>query len=688
MKLIGVDVGGTFTDLVLTDTDTGQAVVHKVPTTPEDPSTGVMEGMISLCAIAGTSPSQIDQVLHGTTIATNAVLEHRGAVTGLITTRGYRDILHIGRHQRPQHYSVMQQIPWQSRPFVRRRHRYVVSERLIPPRGEVLVALDENEVRAAARALRQDGVEAIAVCFLFSYLNPAHEARAKELVLEEHPRAFVTASAEVAPQFREFERFTTTAMSAFIGPKVGDYVSRLSQRLREAGCGGELQVMGSNGGTATVRMVQQRPVLTMLSGPAAGVLGGTWAGTLSGRDNLITFDMGGTSADIGIVTHGRFAEATARDTWIGGFPILVPMIDIHTIGAGGGSIARRDSGGAFRVGPQSAGAVPGPAGYGRGGTQPTVTDANLVLGRLDPQRFLGGAMRLDAAAAQQAMQRFAAELGLSVAAAALGILTVVNANMANAIWSRTAQRGIDPRDYTLIAFGGAGPLHGADVARQLGIRHVLVPPHPGITSAMGLLTTDLQYDTVRTCFQASNTLDVQRLADDFAVMRQEIAARFAGDKITPDRIRFERAGDLRYAGQGYELRVAFGDGPIDADEVRRALDRFHAQHQAEYGHAFPDSVIEVVNIRLVGSAVRPKLTVRPVAKAEAVSAGYHAPVVFAATQDAIETPFLFRDALVAGIPIQGPVIVLQTDSTTVVPPGCHLVAEPGGNLMITVPAGE
>jgi N-methylhydantoinase A len=398
--------------------------------------------------------------------------------------------------------------------------------------------------------------------------------------------------------------------------------------------------------------------------------------------------MGGTSADIGIVTGGRFAEATARDTWIGGFPILVPMIDIHTIGAGGGSIARRDSGGAFRVGPQSAGAVPGPAGYGRGGSQPTVTDANVVLGRLDPDRFLGGAMKLDAAASQQVMQRFATELGISLAEAALGILTVVSANMANAIWSRTAQRGIDPRDYTLVAFGGAGPLHGVEVARQLGIREVLIPPHPGITSAMGLLTTDLQYDTVRTCFQASSALDVPRLADDFAVMQQEITARFASDRIEADRIRFERSGDLRYAGQGYELRVLFGDGPIDENELGRTLERFHVQHQTEYGHAFHDSVIEVVNVRLVGVAVRPKLEARPVAQVGEALPMRYAPVVFAAGQDAIETPFLSRDALTQDVSIAGPAVILQTDSTTVVPPGCTLRAEPSGNLIISVPAGD
>lgn len=689
MILVGVDVGGTFTDLVLAEPDAGRTVIHKVSTTPDDPSAGVIQGILGLCGRAKVAPAAVDHVLHGTTIATNAALEHRGAECGMITTRGYRDVLHIGRHQRPQHYSIQQSIPWQATPLVKRRHRHVVTERLVPPRGEVLTPLAEDEVREAARTLRAAGITSIAICFLFSYLNPVHERRAREIVAEEHPDAFVTLSSEIAPQFREFERFTTAAMNAFVGPKVRDYVRRLEGRMREAGLRADLHIMGSNGGVATAAMVAERPVMTMLSGPAAGVLGGAWAGALSGRQDLITFDVGGTSADIGIVTQGRFAEATPRDTWIAGFPLLVPMIDIHTIGAGGGSIARLDAGGAFRVGPQSAGAMPGPAGYGRGGTLPTVTDANILLGRLDPRNFLGGEMALDAAASRAVMERFAAEVGLTPERAALGALAIVNANMANAIRSRTVQKGVDPRGYSLVAFGGAGPLHAVEVAQLLGIKEVLVPPHPGITSAMGLLTTDLKYDAVRTCFQVSGATDLPRIADDFAAMEAEIARQFEADGVDPSAARYERAGDLRYVGQGYELRVDIDAGEVTGATLAAAFGRFHAQHRAEYGHAFPDSPIEIVNLRVKGIGERPKLG-HPAARGGGSldAARLHTGrVVFAGPDgmpEAVEAAFLARGALPIGVPIPGPAIVLQTDSTTVVPPGCTLTADAGGNLIIAV----
>jgi N-methylhydantoinase A len=688
MRLIGVDVGGTFTDLVLADTETGAVTIHKVSTTPEDPSIGVADGVGALCDRAGLARAAVDHVLHGTTIATNAALEHRGAECGLITTRGYRDILHIGRHQRPQHYSIRQQIPWQATPLVKRRHRHVVSERLVPPKGDVLVPLAEEEVREAARALKAAGITAIAIGFLFSYLNPAHERRAREIVLEEHPDAFVTISSEVAPQFREFERFTTAAMNAFVGPKVRDYVARLGRRLTDAGLAADLHIMASNGGVVTPAMVAERPVVTMLSGPAAGVLGGAWAGELSGRRNLITFDVGGTSADIGIVTEGTFSEATARDTWIAGFPLLTPMIDIHTIGAGGGSIARVDEGGAFRVGPQSAGARPGPAAYGRGGTEPTVTDAHVVLGRLVPQNFLGGAMSLDVAASERVIDALAARLGLGREAAALGVLTIINANMANAIRSRTVQKGIDPRGHALVAFGGAGPLHGAEVAAELGIREVVVPPHPGITSATGLLTSDLKYDALRTAFQASTALDLARIAADFAAMEAEIAARFAADGIAPEATRAARAADMRYAGQGYELRVAIDGGAVNEAMIAAALARFHAAHRAEYGHAFPEAVVEIVNLRVIGIGERPK-PAKPAPAAGGTLAAARlrtAPVVFAVdgAPRALDTPVLARDRLPLDQPIPGPAIVVQTDTTTVVPPGCTFVADRGGNLIITL----
>ena len=541
---------------------------------------------------------------------------------------------------------------------------------------------------ARPRALKEAGIGAIAIGFLFSYLNPAHERRARELVLEEHPEAFVTISSDIAPQFREFERFTTAAMNAFVGPKVRDYVGRLDRRLGEAGLRADLHIMASNGGVVTPAVVAERPVVTMLSGPAAGVLGGAWAGALSGRNDLITFDVGGTSADIGIVTAGRFSEATARDTWIAGFPLLAPMIDIHTIGAGGGSIARVDDGGAFRVGPHSAGARPGPAAYARGGTAPTVTDAHVVLGRLDPARFLGGAMALDVAAAERVIDSLAARLGLSREAAALGVLTIINANMANAIRSRTVQKGIDPRGYALVAFGGAGPLHGAEVARELGIREVIVPPHPGITSAMGLLTSDIKVDALRTAFQSSTSLDLARISADIAAMEAEIAARFAADGIAPEARQTARAADMRYAGQGYELRVPLDRGALDRAMIERALARFHAAHRAEYGHAFEGAPVEIVNLRVVGIGVRPKpadpapprggsLAAATVATAEVVFAADGRPARRA-------TPVLARDRLPVGEAIAGPAIVVQTDSTTVVPPGCTLLADSGGNLVITL----
>jgi N-methylhydantoinase A len=541
-------------------------------------------------------------------------------------------------------------------------------------------------VRDAARSLRNAGVEAIAVCFLFSYLNPAHEARAGEIIREEWPEAFVCTSSSVSPQFREFERFTTALLNAFVGPRLKAYVERLDGSLAEAGLAADLHVMCSNGGVATASTVAQSPVLTLLSGPAAGVLGGAWSGALSGRKQLITFDVGGTSADIGLAIDGRFAEATARDTWIGGFPVLAPMIDIYTIGAGGGSIAYIDEGGAFRVGPRSAGVRPGPAAYGHGGEEPTVTDANLVLGRLDPENFLGGAMRLDVEASRQVVGQLADRLGLSLEAAAEGTLTIVNANMANAISSRTVQKGLDPRDFVLVAFGGAGPLHGAEVARALGIPEVVVPAYPGITSAVGLITTDLKYDAVRTEFQAGDAVDLARLNTDFAAMQDELARQLRADDVRAEDSAFYRAGDLRYVGQGYELRVPFPDGALDATGLAAAFWRFGELHRAEYGHVFPNSPIEIVNIRVTGVGRMPKIAAPSPAEGGSVEAAHvkTAPCAFrvGGRLETLSTPFYRRDLLPLNRPINGPAIILQTDSTTVLPPGATLCADRAGNLIL------
>jgi len=687
MKLIGVDVGGTFTDVIYADTATHQALIHKVPTTT-DPSLGVITGIVELCAQNQIALTDVEQVYHGTTIATNALLEYNGARVGVVTTKGYRDILHIGRHQRPHHYSIQQEIPWQNRPLARRRHRKVVTERLIPPKGEVLVPLDEDEVRQAARALKAEGVEAIAVCFLFSYLNPRHEERAREIVLEEYPEVFVTTSASVSPQFREFERFTTTAINAFVGPTVHRYITLLEQRLRDTGLHAALHIMRSNGGVATPALVAERPVLTLLSGPAAGVLGGAWSGALSHYPRLITFDMGGTSADVGVVTHGTFSEATARDTWIAGYPAMVPMIDIHTIGAGGGSIATIDAGGAFRVGPQSAGSQPGPAAYGGGGDAPTVTDANLVLGRLDKDNFLGGAMRLDDTAARRVIHEFAQRLHLTDIEAAEGIVTIVNNNMANAIRSRTVQKGIDPRDYALVTFGGAGPLHGAEVARMLSIPVCIVPYFPGLTSALGLLTTDLKYDAMKTAFQVHPGLDYRQLNTDFTEMEHNLRQQFVRDGIDQKAVAFERSADARYVGQGYELRVTIPPGPVNESIMQQMAHEFHQRHETEYGHCFVSSPIELVNLRVTGIGPTQKIRHLP-----AFTDGSLAQALVKRDQcvfrvkgglTTFQTAFYRREKLPIGRAFAGPAVLLQPDSTTMIPPGCRGQADEHGNLIITV----
>ena len=688
MKLVGVDVGGTFTDVIFADTESGRTEIHKVPTTPDDPSDGVSTAISGLCERHNIAPTEINHLLHGTTIATNAILQHDGAKTGMITTRNYRDILHIGRHQRPEHYSIMQEVPWQDRVLVRRQHRLTASERIAPPTGQVLTELDEDEVRTAIQELKKADVESIAVCFLFSYLNPVHENRARELIEEEYPECFVTTSSSVSPQFREFERFTTATMNAFIGPKVRDYVNHLATRIGDDGIQADLHVMSSNGGVATAKMVSDRPVMTLLSGPAAGVLGGAWTGELSNRTKLITFDMGGTSADIGIVSDGTFAQASARDTWIAGYPLLVSMIDIHTIGAGGGSIAYADPGGGFRVGPRSAGAIPGPAAYGRGGKQPTVTDANVVLGRLDKDYFLGGEMSLDDTAAQQAITGLATELGLGVPDTADGILTLVTANMANAIRSRTVQKGIDPREFSLIAFGGAGPLHAVDVARELGMSEVIIPPYPGITSAVGLLTTDLKYDTIRTEFQVSDEIDLQRLNSDLEEMERELTDQFLNDGLAESAISFQRSGDLRYVGQGYELRITFSDVSLDDDSLQEIFNQFHIQHRAEYGHDFPDSAIEIVNARVTGIGQMPKIS-----QPEDINSGTQELALMKSggcmfrvdnRLEEFETMFYQREKLPLEHSIAGPAIIIQQDSTTVVPPNNQFVSDTAGNMIISI----
>ncbi len=683
MKLAGVDVGGTFTDVIVADTETSEVRIHKVPSTTADPSEGLIEGV----SAADGDPTAIDTLLHGTTIATNALLQHDGATVGLITTRGYRDILHIARHQRPQHYSIHQEVPWQDRALIRRRYRKVVTER-IGPGGEILTPLDEDEVAEAAKELREKGVEAVVIGFINSYRNPVHEERARDIVLSVWPDVFVTTSASVFPQFREYERFTTAAINGFVGLKVRNYLDRLQGRMTDQGMPAELRLMRSNGGVVTGEVAAQLPATLLLSGPAAGVLAGAHVGRSCGHENLITFDVGGTSADIGIVTPRGIAEATARETFIAGYPILVPMIDVHTVGAGGGSIAYVDAGGAFRVGPRSAGAEPGPACYGRGGAEATVTDANVVLGRLRAEYFLGGEMKIDPGLATAAIERLSDQLDLGIPEAAAGVITLVNHNMANAIRSRTIQKGHDPRQFTLVAFGGAGPLHAAEVARSLGIPQVLIPVFPGLTSAIGLLSTDLKYDLIQNEFMLDRDPDLERLNADFARLDAEARGQLRSDGVAEEHITLLHAADARYVGQGYELRVPMASGTHDAEAMSAFTADFNRLHEEEYGHVFPENPIQIVNIRVVAVGEMPKLPALPAPESTSLEEARidEAPVRFTEDGSVVSQPtaFYHREKLPVGETVQGPAVLVQFDSTVVVPPGASAEALPTGDVLVRV----
>ena len=692
MFQLGVDVGGTFTDIILADTENKTFAIHKVPSTSPDPSVGVIDGVRELCSRENVDLSVIEHLFHGTTVATNAILEHKGARTGMLTTRGYRDIIHIGRHQRPQNYSLMQDIPWQSRPLVRRRHRKLVTERRTPPRGEVLTPLDEQEVRREVAVLRDEGVDSIAVCLLFSYLDPAHELRVREIIEEDFPEAFVTTSADVSPQFREFERFTTCCLNAFVGPRVRDFIQNLTERLHDTGITVEPHIMTSNGGVATARTIADKPVYTLLSGPAAGVLGGEWTAQTDERRNLITFDVGGTSADIGIVTATGIAEASARDTKIAGYPVMIPMIDIHTIGAGGGSIAYADEGGAFRVGPRSAGSAPGPACYGNGGTEPTVTDANLVLGRLDPDHFLGGSMKLDTEAALGVIDSLAERLGMDRYEAAEGVNTIMSANMANAIRSRTVQKGHDPRKFALVAFGGAGPMTAVEVTRHLKIPQVVVPIYPGITSALGLLTTDLKYDFMQTEFMLAADLDAGKLKLDLDTLEAKAREQLDRDGIPEDRTRLDRSLDLRYLGQGYEMQIPLSREALDSGSMAEVWDSFHERHRVEFGHHFPSNPIEIVNLRVTGSGLMPELEHAKFKGGDGTLEEAHlksSETYFRVDgrMEKLSSSFYYRSRIPVGGVVRGPAVILQHDSTTVLLPGSRATIEESGNMIIDTSRG-
>ena len=687
MARVGVDVGGTNTDLVL-EADRG-VFVHKVASTPRDQSEGVLKGLRELCDIAGVSPADVSLIVHGTTVATNITIEHNGAEVGMLTSRNFRDILHIGRHKRPHNFSLHFEVPWQSRPLVKRRNRISVSERILPPDGTVEVPLNETEVLEATRLFKRRGIKSVVIGFLFSFLNDAHERRAAEIVRAEMPDAYICTSSEVANVIREYERFSTAAMNAFVGPKTSLYLKNLQQKLVDNGFAANLRVIQSNGGVATVETCSQKAVGILMSGPAGGVIGGRAEGLLCGRSNLITVDIGGTSADISTIPDGRIKIMNARDLYVSGHPILVPMIDLVSIGAGGGSIAYIDSAGGFHVGPRSAGAEPGPACYGKGGEEPTVTDAQVVLGRLDADKMLGGDLPLDPDLAYKAVEaKVAKPLGISPVEAALGIIKVINSNMALAIRSNSVARGIDPREFALVPFGGAGPLHGVALAEAISAKDIIVPVAPGITAAMGLLQTDMQYEHARSLIASLRHADQTAIERMNAVIDEllELCRRdLEKDGVAADRHKFQRLAECRYHGQGFELRAQLPEGRLTSANLASVVASFHQQHRLDYGYHFEDGEVELITVRVIGSEDVAPLKVARVDKANGsdISAAflYSRPTTFDDGQTA-DTPRYDRNRLRAGQQVAGPAILIQHNSTTLLPPGYVAAVAEFGNLHV------
>jgi len=676
---LAIDIGGTFTDLVALDEATGEVTLEKALTTPANFADGVTDTM----GKAGLDAGDVAQFVHGTTVVINALTERRGAKVALVTTEGFRDVLEIQRANRTDMYNLMYEKP---RPFVPRRFRFEVPER-VTHRGEILTPLDEEAVRRVAERCRGAGVEAIAVCFLNAYANPDHEARAREIIERVHPDAAVTASYEITQQWREYERTNTTALNAFVKPATALYLSTLDRRLSEMGFSGSKLAMQSNGGTTTFRQAERVPIHLVESGPVGGVIGARVVAAKVGEENIISFDMGGTTAKVSLIEGGEIRINTEYHleksaTWAG-YPLRIPVADIVEVGAGGGSIAWIDAGGALHVGPRSAGADPGPACYDLGGSEPTVTDANLVTGRLSADYFLGGRMRLDAEKAELAVATIAGAFGLSVTETALGILRLANANMQAALERVSVERGYDPRDFALVAAGGAGGLHAPTLARELRMRKVIVPRAPGQFSAWGMLMTDLRHDVIRTHVMPCDDGSLGEIRETFRDLERATRAQFEEESFPAERVSMERLLDLRYRGQEHTVRTPVAPSGLDG-ALETVLETFHRLHEQAYAFR-QDDPVEIVNFHVVGwgAVDHPSIAAR-----EADGRGLFAaekgerPVVFE-DGGAVPSRVFERDLLPVGEPIVGPAVVEEPACTTIVCPDQRAVVDPFGNLVIT-----
>ena len=665
---LAADIGGTFTDLVFMD-EKGSLSVEKTPSTPDEFRRGVMTGVEKILATVNDGDrdkvdlKDVEYFVHGATVVLNAVIQRKLPVTALVTTSGFRDVLEIMRTNNPHMYDMHYVKP---KPLIPRRLRFEVAER-VRHTGEVLAPLNEDDVRSVAKELREAGVVAVAICFLHSYANPEHERRAREILAEECPELVVCLSSEVAGEVREFERGSTTSMNAATMPIIRSYLDRLNADLRDLGLPRELYVMQSNGGVIRASSAQTLPVRTMLSGPSGGVVGGAYLANQIGLQNVVTLDMGGTSTDIGVIADGR--AMTVDESKIDEWPVLAPMIEILAIGAGGGSIAWLDSGGALRVGPQSAGAMPGPVCYGHGGDEATVSDACLVLGRLDPDYFLGGEMSLDVDGAFRVIeQKLAKPMGMSIHEAALGVVTVVTTNMARAMRSTLIARGLDPRDFCLMAFGGAGGMVVGDLLKAGDINRAVVPNDPGALCAFGMLVTDFRHDLGATMVRPLSDVDGEEVVRLFTKLESDAVGRLENDGVERSRITAERFIDVRYIGQEHYLKIPVGESAVDFERLRND---FNAAHERIYGYATPQFPCELVNLRVtaLGKVERPTI---PRYSPRSSDDGPLAPIGSRQVHyqtGVLETDIYKIESIRAGDRFDRPAVIEDPRSTFVVLPG-------------------
>lgn len=677
---LGVDVGGTFTDFALVRLSDGTTFYHKISSTPHDPSEAIALGIAELLRQTSIPAGDVSYFGHGTTVATNALIVGKTARTGLITTKGFRDILEIRRQRQPHNYDIRMPKP---PPPVERHLRREIRERTylfgmkdVPP--------DELAIPEIVQDFRREKVEAVAICFLHAYHNPAHEARIAEVVREAFPEAFVCASHEVLSEFREYERICTTVLNASLGPVMQRYLGNLEKSAEKLGVAVP-KILQSNGGVASPREAGENPVRTLASGPAAGVTGAVHLCKTAGFPDIITFDVGGTSTDVCLIEGGE--PLIRREREFAGYPVRFPMMDVHSVGAGGGSIAWVDSGEFLHVGPQSAGAHPGPACYAQGGTDPTVTDANVLLGRLSPNALLGGRMRIDATLARKAIEeKVAKPMGLGLEEAAHGILTILNENMTQAIRMISVEQGFDPRQFTLVAFGGAGPLLAAPVAHQLGIAKVLVPDGPGLLCALGLLVADIRSDFSMTRIMNLSNAGVNAINAAFAELETDVGCWFDREEIVENARQIERAVDMRYVGQSHELTVNFRTAPLAATDLAALVADFRQEHARVYGYA-TEAPVQLVTFRVTAKA---RVTAPPQASFSVSGRDSHAARTgtrqawFQQLAKYVETPVYDRKGLGPGTELHGPAIVEQMDTTTVVMPGDILTVDFHGNMLLSI----